>query len=66
MYDKLELMNANRIRSLRERLQLSQEALARQIGVSAKTIWRAEQGKRLNPVIESVIEEKLRQLEESQ
>jgi len=48
------MLESNKIKSLRERLGLSQEKLARLADVSNNTIVNIEAGKQQNPTIETI------------
>jgi len=59
-------MNGKELRARREALGLSQEALARKVGISARTIHRWETGKLKtgsNPVIQRAVSQTLARLE---
>ncbi|MBE2196746.1 MAG: helix-turn-helix transcriptional regulator [Anaerolinea sp.] len=48
-------MRGDRVKELRERLQISQLELAERVGVSAQHIYRIESGRRDNPTAETLI-----------
>lgn len=48
-------MRGDRVRELRERLQISQQELADRLGVSAQHIYRIESGRRDNPTADTLM-----------
>lgn len=44
----------SRIRGLRQKAQLTQEQLARRVGITTHTVWRLENSSKINPRLQTL------------